>query len=254
LGVGVDETLQVESMVSAESLLDAPSIHRSFSANRNSGGKVEQFWSFVFNLLLHGMMVGAMVLFLGTLILVALQTDDRMEKLRRGLALFVGAMIVVGAEASGLSFAAFTAGALGVGRGASAAATAVASIIPAVAGVAIGFYLVRTYRKHDVRGIRLICFVGMLALASFVQVYATITHAEGIFVGASAIPNLAFAAGVVMVFIFGDDTKKPGRSFRGDIGGAISRHGRHSGVGASSPAAQWAGNQPASRQFDPFDF
>lgn len=211
---------------------------------------MEQFWSVVFNLILHGMMVGAMVLFLGTLILVALQTDDRMEKLRRGLALFVGAMIVVGAEASGLNFAAFTAG-----RGASAASTAVASIIPAVAGVAIGFYLVRTYRKHDVRGTRLICFVGMLALASFVQVYATITHAGGIFVGASAIPNLAFAAGVVMVFIFGDDTKKPGRSFLGEIGGTIGHHGRHSGVGASlTAAAQGAGNQPASRQFDPFNF
>ena len=215
---------------------------------------MEQFWSVVFNLLLHVMMVGALVLFLGALILVALQTDDRMEKLRRGLALFVGAMIVVGAQASGLSFAPFTAGALGVGPGASAAATAVASIIPAVAGLAIGFYLVWTYRTHDVRGIRLICFVGMLALASFVQVYATITHAEGIFVGASAIPNLAFAAGVVIVFIFEDDSKKTGRSLLGDIGGSISRHGRHSWVGASSTAAQMAGHQPPSRQRDPFDF
>jgi hypothetical protein len=214
---------------------------------------VEQFWSVVFNLILHGMMIGAMVLFLGTLILVALQAEDRLEKLRRVLALFVGAMIVVGAQASGVSFAVFAAGALGVGRGASAAATALASIIPAIAGAGIGFYLVRTYRKHDARGIRLICFIGMLALASFVQAYATITHAEGVFVGASAVPNLAFAAGVVMVFIFGDDTKKkPGRSLFGDVTGAIRRRGLAGRTGSSAmPEAE---GKPTSRPHDPFDF
>ncbi|WHP61135.1 hypothetical protein QMY03_09615 [Arthrobacter sp. KFRI-F3372] len=215
---------------------------------------METFWSIVFNVLLHGLLIGSMVIFLAALVLTAIRTENAGERLRRLLALFVGAMVVLGAEASGMGFAAFMAGGLASGRAASASAAAAASIVPALAGLAIGFFMVRSYRKNEVFAMRLLCFVGMLALGSFVEVYATVTSANGIFIGAGAIPNLAFAAGVVMIFIF-TDGRKNGPSALDRASALWAR--RPGGSTAVSPSAKDELGSAADRRKnvrDPFDF
>jgi len=214
---------------------------------------METFWSVVFNVLLHGLLIGSMLIFLVGLVLTAIRTENASEKLKRLLALFVGAMVVLGAQASGLGFAEFMAEGLASGRAASASAAVVASIIPALAGVGIGFFMVRAYRKHEVFAMRLLCFVGMLALASFMEVYATVTSANGVLIGAGAIPNLAFAAGVVMVFIFTDGGKK-GPSALDRASALWARRPGGSTAVAPPRDVPGSGTDRTKNARDPFDF
>ncbi|MBB2891132.1 hypothetical protein [Flexivirga oryzae] len=158
----------------------------------------------VFNIFLHALLVLSMLAFLIALLLMAFRTDDGTERLRRCLALFAGAMVVIGAQASGVSFAIFTTSSLAHARGASAAAHIFAVLVPAAAGVGLGYYFVRVYRRSEVFGLRMLCFVGMLALAAFAEVYASATHTSGVFLDAAALPNLSFVVGLVLVFIFGE--------------------------------------------------
>jgi cytochrome bd-type quinol oxidase subunit 2 len=160
----------------------------------------------VFNIAMHALLVGAMLAFLFTLVAMVLRTEQPVERLRRGLALFAGAMVVVGAQASGASFAIFTTDSLGNARGASLAANVVSAVIPAVAGAALGFFIVRKYRTNEAFAMRIICFIGTLALAAFAEVYAQATNTHGVFLGAAALPNLSFTVGVVLMFIFGPET------------------------------------------------
>ncbi|TWP32997.1 hypothetical protein [Leekyejoonella antrihumi] len=158
----------------------------------------------VFNILLHALLVLSMLAFLVALLFMAFRTGDGTERLRRCLALFAGAMVVVGAQASGVSFAVFAARSLAHARGASTAAHLFAVIVPAAVGVGLGYYFVRVYRRSEVFGLRMLCFVGMLALAAFAEVYASATHTRGVFLNAAALPNLSFVVGLVLVFVFGD--------------------------------------------------
>jgi len=162
------------------------------------------FWSVVFNVLIHVILLGAMGLFAVVLVKLTLSAYDSMERVKRVLALFAGAMVIVGAQASGLNFAEFMAKALTVGRASSAAAAVVSSLIAGIAGLGVGYLLVRLFRQHNEMAVRIICLVGMLSLAAFIQSYATITAASGVFVGASAAPNIAFTAGLILIFVFTD--------------------------------------------------
>src|SRR5665647_3332989 len=97
------------------------------------------FWSIVFNVLIHAILLGAMGLFAVVLIRLTLSTYDSMERVKRVLALFAGAMVIVGAQASGLNFAEFMARALSVGRASSAAAAVVSSLVAGIAGLGVGY-------------------------------------------------------------------------------------------------------------------
>lgn len=142
-------------------------------------------WTIVFNVLIHAILLGAMGLFVVVLVRLTLSTYDSMERVKRVLALFAGAMVIVGAQASGLNFAEFMARALSVGRASSAAAAIVSSIVAGIAGLGIGYLLVRLFRQHNELAVRIICLVGMLSLSAFIQSYATITAASGVFLGAT---------------------------------------------------------------------
>lgn len=209
-------------------------------------------WSVIFNVLIHGILLGAMVLFAIVLFRLAMGTQDFMERVKRILALFAGAMIVVGAQASGLNFAEFIAKALTTGRASSAGAAVVSSIVAGLAGLGVGYLLVRLYRKNDLLAVRLICLVGMLALAAFVQSYATITSANGVFVGAMAAPNIAFAAGLVLIFIFTEDEPGPSapRGLRARLAQLIGRRPAPGASRTEQPAPDRG--YPVTR--DPFDF
>lgn len=163
--------------------------------------------SLIFNALLHVLFVGAMVAFAVVLVRTALATDDTRERFFRFLALFLGAMIILGGQATGVSFPVFAAGALANAQVVSAGAAIVSGVIPALAGVGLGFYMIYVFRKNDERSYRVLCLVGMLALASFLTVYAVAASANGLFLSVAAIPNLSFTAGVGLVVLFGAGPK-----------------------------------------------
>lgn len=218
----------------------------------NRGNRMPDFWTIIFNILIHGILLGAMALFAFVLFRLAMDTYDVMERLKRILALFAGAMVVVGAQASGMNFAEFVAKALTTGRASSAAAAVISSLIAGLAGLGVGYLLVRLYRQSDVLAVRLICLVGMLALAAFLQSYATITSTNGVFVGAMAAPNIAFAAGLVLIFVFTDtDLQAPSTLGPGARLAQLFRRRPAQGIGQAEQSTPERG-RGATR--DPFDF
>jgi hypothetical protein len=172
----------------------------------NPIGTMNDVVSFIFNALLHVLLLGAMVAFAVILVRTALSPEDKRERFFRFLALFLGAMIVLGAQATGVSFAVFAAGSISQVQGVPIGNAIASGILPTLAGVALGLYMIFVYQRNDNRAYRVLCFVSMLALASFLTVYAAAASAEGLFLGAAAIPNLSFTAGLGLVVLFGADS------------------------------------------------
>ena len=154
-----------------------------------------------FNLALHVLLLGSLLLFLISVVALSLTTKNVLERGLRIAALFAGAMVSLGAQASGVSYATFTVDALAGARPASASAHVVATVIPALMGAGIGFFMARTMRRHTTLAIRLMAFIGMLAVTAFLQVYAEAASLSGFKLGAAALPNIGFTAGVILTVV-----------------------------------------------------
>jgi hypothetical protein len=176
-----------------------------------------------FNLLLHALLVSALVLFVLAIIRVALETSDTVERVLRVAALFAGAMVTLGAQQAGVDYADFVVEALAGARGASAVANVGATIIPALLGVGLGFYVVRTLKVNETIAVRVLAFVGMLATTAFLQVYAAAVSAEGLELGAAALPNILFTAGVILTVVFTYDKSKVHGGGESGLGGLFQR-------------------------------
>lgn len=192
---------------------------------------MEQFFSVLFALLLHVLFLGAMLLFGYALFRLIFSTDHPHERFYRVLALFLGAMIALGAQVTGVGYNVFAAGALSNVRVVSAGAAVVSSIIPALAGVGLGFIVAYLLRKSDERSIRILGLVGMLSLVSFLVVYGLAVSAKGLFLNEAALPNLSFIVGLGLVVLLsssrqgGNDASKGARSraFLGSLRDVASR-------------------------------
>jgi hypothetical protein len=153
------------------------------------------------NVLLHVMLIGSMVAFVGCSVLVTFRTDSSLERAIRASALFCGALIVLGAQAAGLSFADFTVNALSNSNLAGATAKVMGAVVPATAGIVIGRYLTLSVRKSENIAIRVLAFVGTLAATQFATIYAIGVKANGLEIGAPAIPNVAFVVGILLYVV-----------------------------------------------------
>ena len=156
----------------------------------------------VFNAALHVLLIGSLLIFAGFIFMQAFATTIKLERAMRVLALFAGAMIALGAQATGADYATFTVNALAGARPASAAAQVVTTVLPAFLGVGIGFYISRALRSGENMAFRVMCFVGMLATTAFIQVYARAASTVGFNLGAAALPNIAFTAGILLTAVF----------------------------------------------------
>lgn len=150
---------------------------------------------------LHCMLVGSLILFVAYGLIVTFQTSSLVERLIRLGAWFSGAMVVIGAQAGGLSFADFTVNALSGTRPAAEVATLFGALVPGALGVALASYLTNSVRRSSNVAIRVMAFVGMLAATQFAQIYAVALNARGMNIGAAAIPNLSFVVGIVMYIV-----------------------------------------------------
>lgn len=166
----------------------------------------------VFNVALHVLLVGSMVGFLVFLIMDTIAEPDRGEKFVRVLALVGGALVALGAKASGVDYATFAVQAMAGARPASAIANVGATVIPALLGAGFGFFITRTMSKSEEKGKRWASFIGMLALIAFLQVYAEAADVNGIFLGKASIPNVSFVTGVILTYVATYDKNRKNRA------------------------------------------
>lgn len=210
-----------------------------------------------FNVLLHILLVGSLFLFLFAVVKLALVAVSPMERAIRVMALVAAVLLVLGASTAGVGYANFAVDALSGARTASAAAKLGTAVVPGMVGVGIGFYIIRVYRKSTLKAIRVVCFVGMLTVVAFIQLYAAAAQAKGVILGTAAIPNVTFILGLVLVIVFTSDaedeigtTTKNGASamwdfFNGKAREAATRKFMPGRVGNAVP-------DPLAGKVDPF--
>jgi hypothetical protein len=158
--------------------------------------------SVAFNVVLEILLLGSLLLFIVGLLATAFTETNRLERFLRIAAIFAGAMVAVGAASSGLDYATYTVNVLSQARSASAFVHVATTIVPAALGSGIGFYLVRAIRRSETFAIRIFGFVGMLATTAFIEVYAEAATRHGFKLGAAALPNIGFTAGVILTVVF----------------------------------------------------
>lgn len=212
-----------------------------------------------FNIALNAFLIGSFALFVWFLFKLAVGADSQQERFLRVIAIFVGALITMGAAVSGVTTSTFTASSLAEGRAASAAASATSALIPALLGFGVGFLITRTVSKGGDLAMRIMCLVGSLAVTAFIGIYIASVNVEGLLLGPNAVPNVAFVVGVLLTVIL--TLKAPDESvgnrqsipqmlndMRESVGGALGRDRNGDAAAAAAP--------PPSRRssgVDPFD-
>src|ERR1035437_3062868 len=110
-------------------------------------GGTGEIMALAFNIVLNGLLIAAMAFFVVALVALILATQEPLERALRAAAAFTGALVVLGAQASGVSYANFIVKSLEqnktVGIGFLAAG------LPALAGVGIGWYFVHSMKRSN---------------------------------------------------------------------------------------------------------
>jgi hypothetical protein len=162
-------------------------------------------------IILNTMLIGSMLAFVGFSIMAALADSNFVERLLRFGMLFSGALVVLGAEAGGVNFSQFIANSLS-SNGAFPAVTGV--IVPGVAGVGVGLFLLLAAYNGNIYVIRIMIFVGMLAAAQFAEIYAQALNAQGLSLGRTVAPNISFVVGVLLCLALTFDPRNPKKALR----------------------------------------
>jgi hypothetical protein len=207
--------------------------------------------SAVFNVALHLVLIGSLVFFMIVLVITVLITQNRLERLMRSAAIFAGALVALGAQASGLDYAQYTVQALSGARPASAAAQVVTTVVPAMAGAGIGFFISRKLMSNEDMAMRGLAFVGMMATTAFLQVYAQAATSAGFKLGATAVPNIAFTAGIILTALF--SLRTDGSQGRGVLGTIAATRDLMSKTKDPRPTNTASPLGPNSVTRDPFD-
>lgn len=190
------------------------------------------------NVLLHAMLIGSMLVFVASSVLVTFKTDSALERAIRASALFCGAMVVLGAQAAGLGFAEFTVSALSNTTLSGTLFKVTGAVVPATFGMIIGHYLSYSVRRSENLAIRVMAFVGTLAATQFAAIYAVAVNENGLALGASAIPNIAFVVGILLYVVLKYEPGKRPKPSR--LGAALTtqllNRQQQAGSGEPSPA------------------
>lgn len=155
----------------------------------------------VLNVILDVLLGGSLLLFFALLIDMIVREPSRGERFMRSLALICGAIVALGAQASGVGFANFTVEALTGVRPGGGIVKFLSIIIPGGIAAAFGWYFTQVMRRSAMMGMRLVAFLGMLTVISFTVIFAEATETQGVFLGAAAIPNASFVVGLIISVI-----------------------------------------------------
>ena len=186
------------------------------------------------NIALHLFLVGSFVAFAAGLVMLVRERKDQM--VGRAMALFIGSLVVVGAQASGKSYADFIIGALGSSR--SPAFGFFGAVVPGAMGLALGYYFTRGARRSNERAIRGMIMIGTFSITQFALMYAIAIDRTGSELGKAITPNVAFVAGLglwlVMNLGIKPDTPDPAAK-RGAIAGLTNRFSKRDESSISAP-------------------
>jgi hypothetical protein len=150
---------------------------------------------FVLSLLLNLLLISAVLAFVIVGIGVLLNTDRGFERmLRIGMAL-CGALVVLGANAGGITIAEYTANTLDKG---GVIAFTLFTVLPATMGGVLGWYISNAFPRSSDIAIRVMAFVGTMAATGYLEVYGAAIKSSGFSLGPAVIPNVAFVIGVIV--------------------------------------------------------
>ncbi|HUZ26144.1 MAG TPA: hypothetical protein VMV07_20515 [Streptosporangiaceae bacterium] len=186
-------------------------------------------------ILLNTLMIGSMLAFITFCVLAALAADNVPERLIRFGALASGGLVVLGAQAAGVSFSQLISTAL---DNSQALTTAAGVVIPGAAGVGLSQIFLRAATNRNIFAIRVIIFIGMLAAVQFAEIYASVVDTKGFKLGAAILPNIAFVVGILLCIALTYDPKNPEKSR------SLREIFRQPSVDGPAPSAGGAGRQP----------
>jgi hypothetical protein len=131
----------------------------------------------------------------------------------RAFALVGGALVALGAQATGVGFAEYVVESLAGSGPTGEGAKLLSAIIPGGAAFVFGWYFSRTIEYQTLKAIRWLVLVGMLATVAFAAIFAEATSTQGVFLGAAAIPNTSFVVGLILSYLaFNHAEDEDGRS------------------------------------------
>jgi hypothetical protein len=210
----------------------------------------------VLNVLLDVLLGGSLVLFIGALVQMIVVEDRKGERFLLSLALVAGAIVALGAQSAGVGFATYTVDSLTGVRPGGGFFKAVSLLVPGGLAAGFGWYFLRVMRRSAAKGLRFMSFLGMLTIVGFAEIFAQATSTKGVFLGAAAIPNASFVAGMILaVLVFAPDPDElPGRS-EGRFAGLTRLFSRVSSRRVAFVPGVADGHQPPSetRAASPFD-
>jgi hypothetical protein len=144
--------------------------------------------------------------YLAAVALVVFNTRGWTERIIRGLAILVGTLLVMGAEAAGLTFSSFAVSSLTHHGSAGFVAKIAWVIIGGGAGALLARYLISRIDGGTNLQIRIMILVTVIAHVELLEIYAQNVRQHGFVLGVGALPDIAFISGLLLYIIFRYDT------------------------------------------------
>ena len=131
----------------------------------------------VFNIALHLLLAGSILVFATGLIWSSLIEPNPRERLLRIAGLVAGALVALGAQVAGMDYAKFIVESLASG---GFLVDAVATAMPGLLGICIGLYALYVFKQSEKLAMRVLSFIGMLTSVAYLLIYAEATKAKGV--------------------------------------------------------------------------
>ena len=172
---------------------------------------------------------------LAAVALVVFNTRGWTERIVRGLAIFAGTLVVMGAEAAGLTFPSFAVDTLSKTGPAGWAIRLTWVVLGAAAGALLARYLISRIDGGTNLQIRVMILVTIIAHVELLEIYAQNLKRHGFVLGIGALPDIAFISGLVLYVVFRYDTGEA-RAIRGHLPGRAGRSWLGRGGGPANEA------------------
>ena len=200
---------------------------RSAGTDFSESGKNVRWLPDAVNVALHLFLVGSLIAFAYGIVVLVRERKDQIAP--RAMAMFIGALIVVGTQASGRSYSEFIIDSLGSTRAPSFGIFG--AIMPGFAGLALGYYFTRGARRSGERAIRVMVMIGTLAITQFALMYAVAVENSGTKLDAGVTPNVSFVVGLGLWLVLNlgiktDDTSKGDSGIMAALADRISGGGQ----------------------------
>jgi hypothetical protein len=155
----------------------------------------------------HITLISTILIWVGlAVILAVLRPHNPVERMVR-VASFAGGMLAtIGVDAAGLPVSDVLDRSRTSGYNAGLFVV-IDAILPALAGSALSWFLVRTLKKGRDIANRVLIFLGTIIVTEFAIVYGQVA-ASGITQNKVYLPNIAFVVGIVIYMIYGVPTPK----------------------------------------------